>query len=76
MGRLQGRVSTPAPDARSAARIIGVTELTLRNTAWRNAVRLPYLKLGRKVAYDLDALLEWRAARLVQPLATEPAEVA
>lgn len=51
---------------RVAAPLLGVSVSTLRN--WRVAGRGPsYLKLGRKVSYELASLLAWRDAQRVEP---------
>ena len=51
---------------RVASPLLGVSLSTLRN--WRcQGVGPPYLKLGRKVSYELVLLLAWRDEQRVAP---------
>ena len=65
---LAGRIPKPLLTPEQAAGILGVTAGTLN--VWRATRRypLPYVKIGRKVMYDLDHVLEFAASRTVSPI--------
>lgn len=50
---------------KEAARLLGVSLYTLRNyVAWR---RIPYIKIGRRVLFDVSDLAAYIASRKVAP---------
>jgi hypothetical protein len=50
---------------KEASPILGVSLSTLRN--WRvSGIGPEYLKLGRKVSYELSSLIAWRDSHLVR----------
>jgi len=52
--------------ARDLAARLKLSTVTIYN--WTARARLPYLKIGRRVLFDPEAVNEWLAARARQPL--------
>jgi hypothetical protein len=53
-------------DEKESAKLLGLAVQTLRN--WRcNRKAPPYYKIGRRVLYDRQALLEYREAKKITP---------
>ena len=53
-------------ESRAAERRTGIPETTLRN--WRSQGRGPrYVRVGRRVYYDISVLDEWMLSQTVEP---------
>ncbi len=54
-------------DTVQAARLLGVSRSWLEHARSRDALRIPYIRLGGSVRYDPTALRAWALARMVNP---------
>jgi excisionase family DNA binding protein len=54
-------------DAREAARLLGIEIRTIRS--YTRSRHVPFYRIGpRRIVFDRDELIAWRAARRVAPL--------
>jgi excisionase family DNA binding protein len=59
-------------DIRQAAELLSLKPPTMRKLCLTRSI--PFYKLGRRVVFDRDELIEWRNARRVAPLTSPKAK--
>jgi len=73
MGLPPGRNAFKLVDAKGACKIVPVSIETMQNAAWRRKHKVPIVKIGTRVFYDIIALWYWAEQRRQNGVDAEPA---